>query len=448
MLDVRCRMYDFRLQILDLRLTINKQRCQDLRTTNNKQQTTSNNSSMAIFSRILFISFLFFNPAILISAQTDSSHLRISLLTCTPGEDLYSTFGHSALRVTDSVSNYDIVYNYGTFDFSEPGFYTKFIRGKLMYYLSTEDFDSFRDYYRGENRGITEQVLGLTQDEKSNIKHLLQQNLQNKNRFYKYDFLFDNCTTRLRDLVEKSADSKVLYGKEVTEKKRFRQLIYEYLNYNDKQWSKLGIDLLLGSKTDAIMKTREVMFLPDYLMKTFDRTKIGNMPLVSSSKNLYTIIPQNDHKSIVTNPFFIFSVLLLSILVMSFSKNNSIQKFVQGFDGFIFFITGLLGILIIFMWFGTDHLMCRNNYNLLWTWPTHTIAAFYINSRKYRAKNYFKIIAISNTILLFAWFFLPQHMNISLIPFILLLIFRSVMIGFKNKNNSVPNGKYPIYHIR
>ncbi len=391
-----------------------------------------NTSSMAMFRRILFISFLFFNPAFSISAQTDSSHVRISLLTCTPGEDLYSTFGHSALRVTDSVSNDDIVYNYGTFDFSEPGFYTKFIRGKLMYYLSTEDFDSFRDFYRGENRGITEQVLHLTQDEKNNIKQLLQQNLQNENRFYKYDFLFDNCTTRLRDLVEKSADSKVSYGRVVTERKRFRQLIYEYLNYNDKQWSKLGIDLLLGSKTDAIMKTREVMFLPDYLMKTFDKTKIGNMPLVSSSQNLYATIPQNNHKNIVTNPFFVFSVLLLCISFMSFSKKLSIQKFVQGFDGFIFFITGLMGILIIFMWFGTEHLMCSSNYNLLWAWPTHTIAAFYVNSQKYQAKNYFKIIAVINTLLLFAWFFLPQHMNISFIPFILLLIFRSIIIGFKN----------------
>ncbi len=387
---------------------------------------------MAMFRRILFISFLFFNPAFSISAQTDSSHVRISLLTCTPGEDLYSTFGHSALRVTDSVSNDDIVYNYGTFDFSEPGFYTKFIRGKLMYYLSTEDFDSFRDFYRDENRGITEQVLHLTQDEKNNIKQLLQQNLQNENRFYKYDFLFDNCTTRLRDLVEKSADSRVSYGRVVTERKRFRQLIYEYLNYNDKQWSKLGIDLLLGSKTDAIMKTREVMFLPDYLMKTFDKTKLGNMPLVSFSQNLYATVPQNNHKNIVTNPFFIFSVLLLCIAFMSFSKKKSIQKFVQGFDGFMFFITGLMGILILFMWFGTEHLMCSSNYNLLWAWPTHTIAAFYVNSQKYQAKNYFKIIAVINTLLLFAWFFLPQHMNISFIPFILLLIFRSIIIGFKN----------------
>src|SRR4051794_37017998 len=105
---------------------------------------------------LLIFSFLIFNFSFL-QAQTDTSHLRISLLTCTPGEDLYSTFGHSALRVTDSVGNDDIVFNYGTFDFSEPGFYMKFIRGKLTFYLSTEDFDSFIQFYKEESRGITEQ---------------------------------------------------------------------------------------------------------------------------------------------------------------------------------------------------------------------------------------------------------------------------------------------------
>lgn len=383
--------------------------------------------------RHLLVSSFFIFHFSLLPAQTDTNRIRISLLTCTPGEDLYSTFGHSALRVTDSISRDDIVFNYGTFDFSEPGFYLKFIRGKLMYYLSTEDFDSFRDFYKAENRGMTEQVLNLSSPEKKNIIKLLQQNLQAENRFYKYDFLFDNCTTRLRDLVEKTADTTIAFGNVLKEKKRFRQLIYEYLDYGDKQWSKLGIDLLLGSKTDAIMTNRQVMFLPDYLMKTFDSSKIDGRPLVASSKNLYAISPANNHSRFVAQPGFIFGILFLIIAGLSFSKNNSVQKFMYGFDGFIFFITGLLGFLILFMWFGTDHIMCKNNYNLLWAWPTHVVSAFYINSRKHNAVIYFKITAIINSVLLLAWFFLPQHMNLSIAPFILLLILRSAIAGFKLK---------------
>ncbi len=150
----------------------------------------------------IFYCFIIFFP-LKIFAQNDSCHLRISILTCSPGEELYSTFGHSAIRITDSVSHHDIVYNYGTFNFDEPGFYTKFIRGKLSFYLSTDDFESFMNEYLEEKRDITEQVLNLTCAEKYNIVMLLQANMMAANRTYKYDFTFDNCTTRLRDLIEK-----------------------------------------------------------------------------------------------------------------------------------------------------------------------------------------------------------------------------------------------------
>jgi Domain of unknown function (DUF4105) len=378
------------------------------------------------------IALLFFLP-LNIFAQNDSCHLRISLLTATPGEELYSTFGHSALRVTDTVSNTDIVYNYGTFNFDEPGFYTKFIRGKLMYYLSTEDFESFQYTYQQENRAITEQVLNLSCSEKQNIIMLLRANMMALNRFYKYDFLFDNCTTRLRDLVESATDSTVHFGEVLKTKKTFRDLIYEYLNYNDKQWSKLGIDILLGSKTDAIMKPREVMFLPDYLMKTFDSSTVDSRPLVSDKESLNKINHLRNEKDNLTHPLFLFTCLFVLIAFLSFSKNIFIQRFLTSFDGFLFFVTGLLGLLLLFMWFGTDHVMCKNNYNLLWAWPTNIVAAFYIHSKKSWAKKYFILYALFNLLLIGFWFFMPQHLNPSLIPIIGILILRSFVYISKKK---------------
>ncbi|MGH2645926.1 MAG: DUF4105 domain-containing protein, partial [Ginsengibacter sp.] len=125
---------------------------------------------------IIFLSLLLFFSYKSFS-QADSCHLRVSLLTATPGEELYSTFGHSAVRITDSVSNSDVVYNYGTFNFDEPGFYMKFIRGKLTFYLSIDDFDSFENDYQQENRGVTEQVLNLTCGEKYKMLMLLQANM-------------------------------------------------------------------------------------------------------------------------------------------------------------------------------------------------------------------------------------------------------------------------------
>jgi hypothetical protein len=377
-----------------------------------------------------FIAILFLLPAGA-RAQADSCHLRVSLLTCTPGEELYSTFGHSAIRITDSVSNSDVVYNYGTFNFDEPGFYTKFIRGKLSFYLSTDDFDSFRSSYQQDNRGITEQVLNLTCTEKYNMLLLLQANLMKQNRFYKYDFTFDNCTTRLRDLLEKTADAPVHFNNILQTAPTFRQLIYEYLDYNDKQWSKLGIDILLGSRLDVKMKPREVMFLPDYLMKTFDSTSIGDRQLVYEKHALFDTMLQRKEINIPAHPLFIFTAIFLLVVLLTFSKNGLIKRVLIAFDGFMFFITGLLGILILFMWFGTDHLMCRNNLNLLWAWPFNIAAAFYIHSGKPLAIKYLTIYALFNMILLAGWFFLPQHMNPALIPVIAIIIFRSFFIVSK-----------------
>jgi Domain of unknown function (DUF4105) len=366
-------------------------------------------------------------------SQIDSCNLRISLLTCSPGEELYSTFGHSAFRVTDSVSNSDIVYNYGTFNFDEPGFYTKFIRGKLLYYLSTEDFEDFIYSYQLEKRGITEQVLNLTCAEKYNMLLLLQTNLMGQNRFYKYDFTFDNCTTRLRDLVEKTTSSQVHFRDVLQKKATFRNLIHKYLDYNDKQWSKLGIDLLLGSRLDKEMKPREVMFLPDYLMKAFDSATIGNRQLVYDKIAVFTTDLSPEKINLFTHPIFIFSCLFLAIVFLSFSNNTSLTRFLFAFDGFIFFMTGLLGIVMIFMWTGTDHYMCKNNYNLLWAWPTNIIAAFYIHSKKQLAKKYFVLYAVLNILLLLCWFFLPQQLNVALIPVVAILIFRSLFCLFYPK---------------
>jgi len=367
-------------------------------------------------------------------SQTDSCHLRISLLTCSPGEELYSTFGHSALRVTDSASNEDIVYNYGTFNFDEPGFYTKFVRGKLLYYLSTEDFSSFKRQYEYEKRSMIEQVLNLSCDEKNKMAQLLHQNLMGDNKFYIYDFLFDNCTTRLRDLLEKAANTAVRFSDIVKKKTTFRQHIFEYMDYNDKQWTKLGMDLLLGNVTDAVMTNREAMFLPDYLLKGFDSGRIGNKAVVQSKNSIIDLPPATlrqaqDGKNIFTGPVFIFWLLFAAIVLMGLSKNEAAKKFLNGFDGFLFFITGFAGIVMLVMWFGTDHVVCRNNYNLLWAWPTHAVMAFFTNSRKTWPKIYFTITAVALLLALVVWFFLPQQMSPALIPVVLLLILRSISHG-------------------
>lgn len=372
-----------------------------------------------IRSCILFLcaSFLFLHT---IKAQ-DSSHLRISLLTCTPGDELYSTFGHSALRVIDSAQAKDIVFNYGTFDFNDPDFYTKFVKGKLLYFVSMEYFKDFREEYQLANRGITEQVLALTQKEKLAVKKFLLNNIKEENRYYKYDFLFDNCTTRLRDIIVKNKDVKPVFKNVMPPGTRFRQAIHAYLDKNDKEWDKLGIDILLSAPTDAVMTTEQQQFLPDNLMKAFDSTA----NLVLSSTNLYPYQNKTEGRSWF-NPLIIFSLLLFLIVLLDFSKNKIAYAFLKVFDALLFFITGALGILLLFMWFGTDHAMCKNNYNLTWAWPAHFIMSFFMFGRRSWVKKYFLISAIGLMIVLITWFFLPQQLNNSLLPVCLLLLYRSL----------------------
>ncbi len=363
------------------------------------------------------------------SMAQDSSHLRISLLTCTPGDELYSTFGHSALRLTDSTvatdgKMLDLVFNYGTFSFDDPGFYTKFIRGKLMYYVSTAYFDEFKEEYQLTNRGITEQVLNLDAAEKLAVKKFLYNNVKENNKYYKYDFLFDNCTTRLRDIISAHKQNKPSFTAIVPPGTTFRNSIHEYLNRNDKEWSKLGIDILLGAPTDAVMDAQQSQFLPDNLMKALDSSNHGNN-LVLSKSSLYPFETKTEARSWF-NPMIVFSLLLLAIVIVDFSKTSFGTAFLYGFDGLLFFVTGVLGILLLFMWLATDHSMCKNNYNLLWAWPTHAIAAFFINSKKRWFKKYLLITVAGLLVLMAAWAFLPQQLNPSLLAICLLLIYRSL----------------------
>jgi hypothetical protein len=380
-----------------------------------------------ILLRIFFIfhfSFFIFH-----SHAQDSSHIRFSLLTCSPGDELYSTFGHSGFRIVDSSNTTDIVYNYGTFDFDDDGFYLKFMRGKLLYYVSTERFDDFKYLYQSTNRGITEQVLNLTGAEKIAVQHFLNENIKEENKYYKYDFFFDNCTTRLRDILKKYHDSSFSKKEVMQHGTRFRQAIHQYLDKNDHPWSKLGIDILLGLPCDNVMTAEQMEFLPDNLMKSLDS---NTNKMVVSHQELYPIDTAKEKTTFT--PFIVFSILLLAIIFISLLKNKFAIAFIYGFDGLLFFFTGLLGVILIFMWTATDHSMCKNNFNLLWAFPTHFIAAFFVNSKKKWVKKYFSITTILLFLVLLAWFFLPQQMNNGLIPVVLLLIYRGGMKGFYSTN--------------
>ena len=377
----------------------------------------------------IFTSFLLF-ISIASFSQTDSlaqqgCPIRISLLTCTPGQELYSIFGHSAIRVVDSTTNTDLVFNYGTFDFYDPDFYKKFIKGKLLYFVSVDSLQNFLLEYQYDKRGVIEQVLNLSCKEKQAMMSALFENAKEENKYYHYDFNYDNCTTRLRDMLEK-ATGKELKTKNILPhvKTTFRHLIHDYLNRGGQQWSKLGIDILLGSPLDKKITNREAMFLPDYLMMAFDSSSINHESLVAQ-KNILLISQEEKKANPLFTPLLVFSILFLLIATVSIFAATSFRVFLKIFDFIFFFTLGLLGILLLFMWFGTNHAMCKNNFNLLWALPLHLPVALLIFNKKEWINNYFRFIFFYTLALLVAWFLLPQQLNLALLPIAGIILVRS-----------------------
>jgi hypothetical protein len=357
-------------------------------------------------------------------AQNDACSLRISLLTCAPGEELYSTFGHTALRVKDEHAGTDEVFNYGTFEFS-PDFNIKFIRGKLLYSLSVEDFADFMYAYRVESRSVQEQVLQLGCAEKQQLYLALQRNALPQDRDYRYDFLFDNCTTRAGDMVARNTQAPVQFANILPSKTpTFRDLIHSYLDAGHEHWSKLGIDLLLGAPLDRKVSNREAMFLPDYLLKGFDHATVGGHRLADPPQTILQMPSPLTENSFIT-PAVAFTALLVLILALSMVRSKGGRTALMIFDFIFFLVVGLAGLLLLFMWFGTDHQVCRNNYNLVWALPTNAVMAFFVHSKKQWPARYFRVVALLNAVLLLAWVLLPQKLNPALIPLILLLIHRS-----------------------
>ena len=373
-----------------------------------------------ILRRILLL--LCFLTGTFFSFAQDSSRLRISILTCAPGGELYATFGHTAIRVIDSTTQRDIIFNYGTFDFSDPDFYTKFIRGKLLYFLSAEDPASFAYSYQMDNRSVWEQELNLSPAQKKALFNALLNNMQGDNRYYQYDFLFDNCTTRVSELLSKTTGFAVpqpLVPKGTT----YRNMLHEYLDKGNQPWSKLGIDLLLGSKIDEPVSIASSMFLPDYLMKGLDSSK----PLLAKPKTYFLQTPVIEAGNSMYMPTLVMSILLIGIVLLSQWKQQQWSLFFKILDSALFYITGMAGILLLFMWVGTDHKACSNNYNLIWALPTHAIAAFALWKKRKWMHTYFKVSSLLYIIVLASWWFLPQEFNPALFYFVLILLYRSVM---------------------
>lgn len=368
-------------------------------------------------------------------AAPDSSRLQVSLITCAPGAELYSVFGHTALRIVDSAANTDIIYNYGTFNFDDPDFYSKFVRGKLMYFLSQQSFPDFLYEYAYFKRGVTEQVLQLSQTEKKKIQSSLFENVREENRYYKYDFLYDNCATRLRDIIFRANKDKAFEPTAFAENRAtFRDYLHNYLSRAEMQWTTLGIDLLLGIGADKTMTKTESMFLPDYLAQGVSQSVQGTAKLVERDQvHLPNAQALPMKLPFWQTPLFFFSFLAFLVILPSFLRSKGMVSFQSIMDRIIFILSGLLGLVLLFMWFGTDHQSFANNINLVWAMPINLLVAFSLNRPRKWLKKYLRYYSLLLLLLMIPVLLHPGIINIGLCPLILVLSFRSWMLSKDEK---------------
>ena len=386
-----------------------------------------------LYLSLILVHILFIST---VKAQkiTLSESAAISVLTMGPGTNLNDSFGHSAFRISDTNQNIDVVYNYGVYNFDTPNFYLKFVKGQLMYQLDRTDFSLFYQHYSDQDRWIKEQVLNLTLKEKQELFDFLQKNYLPENRKYIYDFFFENCATRIRDVLAGVLKNKLVFDKNFVSKTHtFRQLIQKNVHWNS--WGSFGMDLAIGAVVDRNASSWEHQFLPEYIFKALEKGQIkrglGATDLVKKTSILNKKLAKEKSETLLMSPFFIISLLAFIILGVTFKdyQNNSRSRWM---DSGLYALTGIIGVFLILLWFATDHFATQNNYNLLWAIPLSLFFVIEIAKKnpKYWLKKYIMFQILILLLLSIHWITGVQSYPLVLLPLLIALSIRYIFIFY------------------
>tara|TARA_B110000908_G_scaffold69208_1_gene83523 strand:- start:1271 stop:2455 length:1185 start_codon:yes stop_codon:yes gene_type:complete len=380
------------------------------------------------FLLLCFLSFL--NVS---NAQINLSvYSEVSIVTADAGSELFEAFGHAAIRIKDPVLQLDVIYNYGMFDFNAPNFYTNFVKGKLNYQLGRQRFNQFINSYNYQKRNVQQQVLNLSQQEKQAFFLYLENNAAPKNRDYWYDPYYNNCATKLRDITTTILGDQVTFTKLHQPQKKYslRALMRQEIPWNT--WGSFGINLALGNKLDVIATESQYMYLPNYIFQKFRiATRIQNGEIVDLVKREDLLLKhkKQSYKSQLLSPLFVFILLSLLGFLITY-KDYTETKRTKWFDFLILFITGIIGVVVLFLWFFTDHTTTPNNFNFLWAFAPNLLMAFLLLNEKLKHwfSSYFKFVTVLLILMLLFWIIGIQSFPFAILPFVLFLIIRYLFI--------------------
>jgi hypothetical protein len=379
----------------------------------------------------ILIPLLFFLPlcSIAQSGIQLSPSSEISIITCGPGqEELYSAFGHSAIRVYDPSQQVDLAFNYGVFDFNQTNFYLNFAKGFLYYKLGVHHYQAFEQHYITGNRYVHEQILNLTQKQKQKVLDFLSWNSLPENEHYRYDYFYDNCATKMPGVIAKVFGDSVRFdGAYVKTNYTIRELTDLYLG--GQPWGDLGIDICLGLPMDKVASPYEYMFLPDYVESGFAHATIKRNgqeePLVK--KGVVKHDPGTTQTSnALFHPLLVFCIFAVAVIIFSVLefRKKSVSIWL---DTILFTIVGIVGVLLFFLWSFTDHAAAAKNMNILWALPTHVVIVFFLRKNPGWLRYYFGLTAAICVLLLLFWWALPQKLHYALIPLVIVICVRAAL---------------------
>lgn len=361
------------------------------------------------------------------ASETDS--IRVSLMTCSPGSEIYALFGHTAIRVEVPSQDIDWVYNYGMFSFNTPHFVLRFVTGETDYQLGIIPYPYFEEEYRERGSYVVEQELNLRPEEKVRLVGILQRNYLPENRTYRYNYFYDNCTTRARDRIEESIAGRVVYpvNRQAT---TFRQIIHRFTTGHP--WDEFGIDLVLGAEADRAIDTRTQMFSPFVMMAEADSAVIRQAdgetrPLVKATRRVVEASAQPSESSFPLSPMTCACLLLALSAVVSWAEwRHGMPSW--WFDTLLFALQGLAGCIVAFLFFFSLHPTVGSNYLLIILNPIPLIYLPWMiyKSLKGRKDAYHVGSTAVLTLFIVFWWLIPQKITLVILPLALSLLMRSV----------------------
>tara|TARA_B100000959_G_scaffold10781_1_gene10849 strand:+ start:2357 stop:3565 length:1209 start_codon:yes stop_codon:yes gene_type:complete len=351
---------------------------------------------------------------------------EISIITIGPGNSLSDAFGHSGIRVIDRVNNYDIVFNYGVYDYNAPNFYGNFVKGRPIYSLGLNNYENFYKNYVNQSRQIIEQKLNLSEYKKRVLVNKLITNSKEENKNYDYNYFESNCSTKIGDIFNKLLEEEIKNeGLNLDEinSNSYRKLVYQHIVPNS--WGALGIDVCLGAVIDKNITDNDELFLPYNLKLYFD--KLGNSNIKNGDFVETSILfgEYIGYKETSFSPLYVLLVISLIIVGVTFLDYLRITRSVF-LDIIILLVTGLVGLLLVYLWFFSNHIASAWNYNLLWAIPFNLILLFQLLKKKPNRWiiSYLKINVLMLLLMSLHWIVGIQVFNISLISLILALLIR------------------------